>query len=129
MAKRSNGNYPVGKGRPPIHTRFQKGESGNPHGRPKGSIGASSLAKAELKRTVTVTVNSRKRKLSVAQIAARRLGDKAMSGDPKAFMLLIGLANADGDLSEETKSFLINPERDGEILKDYFQRSSQKVKK
>lgn len=30
-------NYNVGYGRPPVETRFRKGQSGNPGGRPKGS--------------------------------------------------------------------------------------------
>ena len=29
--------YEVGYKKPPKHTRFQKGQSGNPNGRPKGS--------------------------------------------------------------------------------------------
>jgi hypothetical protein len=28
--------YTVGYGKPPVHTRFQKGVSGNPRGRPRG---------------------------------------------------------------------------------------------
>lgn len=31
----SNGNYPVGYKKPPKHTRFKKGQSGNLRGRPK----------------------------------------------------------------------------------------------
>lgn len=35
MAKsRVNTGYTVGKGRPPKHTQFKKGETGNPKGRP-----------------------------------------------------------------------------------------------
>ena len=30
-------DYKVGYKKPPLHTRFQKGQSGNPRGRPKGS--------------------------------------------------------------------------------------------
>ena len=31
----SQSGYQVGPGRPPLHTRFQKGQSGNPGGRSK----------------------------------------------------------------------------------------------
>jgi hypothetical protein len=29
-------HYPVGYRKPPVHSRFKKGQSGNPRGRPKG---------------------------------------------------------------------------------------------
>jgi hypothetical protein len=27
---KNNRDYPVGRGKPPVHTRFKKGQSGNP---------------------------------------------------------------------------------------------------
>ena len=30
-------DYPVGYGKPPAESRFQKGQSGNPGGRPRGT--------------------------------------------------------------------------------------------
>lgn len=36
-ALKSLPGYDVGYGRPPEETRFKKGQSGNPRGRPKGS--------------------------------------------------------------------------------------------
>jgi hypothetical protein len=43
------GDYTVGYGKPPVHTRFVKGQSGNPRGRPKSKpgVGAKALAREE----------------------------------------------------------------------------------
>jgi hypothetical protein len=113
--------YTVGKGRPPVATRFKPGRSGNPKGRPKGSKNAQGLAKAELSRKVVVTVNGRKKSMTVAEIASRRLGDKAMTGDAKAFSFLIAIAGVGG--SDETLADrLTTPEQDQAILADYFKR-------
>jgi hypothetical protein len=42
-AMRRSAEYQVGYGRPPQHTRFPKGQSGNPKGRPKGSRALASI--------------------------------------------------------------------------------------
>jgi len=122
MIKRpSKGRYTVGKRRPPLETRFKPGKSGNPKGRPKGSKNADTLAKAELNRRIVVTVNGRKKSMTVAEIASRRLGDKAMAGDAKAFGFLLAIAGA-GNGSDELTDRVITPERDQEILAEYFKR-------
>jgi Family of unknown function (DUF5681) len=47
--------YEVGRGKPPPATRFRKGQSGNPGGRPRGAATtASALVLEEAYRTVTV---------------------------------------------------------------------------
>ncbi len=37
MPPDNEADYEVGYGKPPRHTRFKKGRSGNPRGRPNGS--------------------------------------------------------------------------------------------
>jgi hypothetical protein len=112
----------VGKGRPPTATRFKPGQSGNRKGRPKGSKNAQSLAKTELNRKVVVTVNGRKRSMTVAEIASRRLGDKAMAGDAKAFSFLIAIAGVGHGGDEPLADRITTPEQDEAILADYFSR-------
>jgi hypothetical protein len=51
---RGSGNYPVGYGKPPLHSRFKKGQSGNPAGRRKGSLNFSSVLLATLNEKVVV---------------------------------------------------------------------------
>ena len=53
----SDREYAVGKGRPPQHTRFRKGQSGNPTGRRKGSLNMATLLERALNERVAVTEN------------------------------------------------------------------------
>ncbi len=48
----ANSTYTVGKGRPPMHTRFKKGQSGNPSGKP----GPAKLAKQRFQRALFVAL-------------------------------------------------------------------------
>lgn len=49
---RGASDYPVGYGRPPMHSRFQPGQSGNPRGRPRGSKNFGSELDKQLSRKV-----------------------------------------------------------------------------
>jgi Family of unknown function (DUF5681) len=62
MPRDNEGDYEVGYGRPPRHTRFVKGQSGNPRGRPPGAKNLSSLLGEALNETVIVTENGGRRK-------------------------------------------------------------------
>jgi hypothetical protein len=52
-------DYEVGYGRPPRHTRFELGRSGNPRGRPGGSKNLSTLLSEALQEPVIVVENGR----------------------------------------------------------------------
>ena len=58
----SESDYQVGPGRPPLHTRFQKGQSGNPGGRSAKSLPA--LLADALNETVVVTIDGRRRTIT-----------------------------------------------------------------
>jgi hypothetical protein len=57
----------VGYKKPPRHTQFQPGRSGNPKGRPKGSKNFSTVIEQELRRTIHVTENGQRKKIIRAE--------------------------------------------------------------
>ena len=57
-------DYEVGDRRPPKHSQFRRGVSGNPKGRPKGSVNLRTQVTQQLRRTVTATRNGRPVKMS-----------------------------------------------------------------
>jgi hypothetical protein len=95
--------YAIGKGKPPRHTRFKKGQSGNPMGRRKESKNVMTLLKKALNERVTVTENGGRRTMTKLEAMLKQLANKAASGDLRSIKQVILLAGA-MDLGGERKS-------------------------
>jgi hypothetical protein len=83
---RDQSDYEVGYGKPPKATQFKKGQSGNPRGRPKKQpkdVAAHMSDLLEEKRPVRI--DGKTVMMSGEELVARRLMEKALKGDPKAF--------------------------------------------
>ncbi|HEX4157522.1 MAG TPA: DUF5681 domain-containing protein [Rhizomicrobium sp.] len=93
----STATYAVGRGRPPLHTRFQKGQSGNPSGKP----GPAKLAKQRFQRALYAALDGSEAELehatpgTVLAGVARRLALAAVSGRVPAMRLLLSLLDAE----------------------------------
>jgi hypothetical protein len=83
--------YHVGFRKPPLHTRFKKGRSGNPKGRPIGQKNMSSLITRALNRSVTVTEMGRRKKITKREAIVMQLVNKSASADLAAMRMLLGL--------------------------------------
>lgn len=74
-------SYKVGRGRPPEHARFKKGESGNPGGRPKGSKNVKTLVYEMANEQITINTPEGKRNVSLREALARKVWDMQLKGD------------------------------------------------
>lgn len=79
----SEDETPVGYGRPPDATRFQKGRSGNPHGRPRNRH-RGIPHDAILGQMVTVREDGRERRITAAEAFLLQLTRKGLAGDSAA---------------------------------------------
>lgn len=81
----------VGYGRPPLHSRFKPGHSGNPKGRPRGKRNMASLLDEVLAQPISITSNGKRKRVSVENALLMRLVEKALGGDLKAAGMVLGL--------------------------------------
>jgi hypothetical protein len=88
MTGEREAEYRVGRGKPPLHTRFKKG---NP-GRPRGVRHLKTrLIEALERRVVVTTEDGKSRRVAKSELGIARLADRFADGDPQAMKLLFGL--------------------------------------
>ena len=92
--------YHVGYARPPQDSRFRKGKSGNPKGRPKGAKGVRTIVNAALDETIRVAENGRPRDMRKRQAILLAMIAKAIKGDVRAASLVVRLMEAHDPVPE-----------------------------
>lgn len=81
----------VGYRKPPRHSQFKPGQSGNPRGRPRGTRGVKTDLAAELSSVWTTSINGREIKGTKQRLMFRTLTARAATGDVKAAAVLLPL--------------------------------------
>src|SRR5690348_4251697 len=109
MAHDKESDYEVGYGKPPRHTRFPKGQSGNPRGRPKGAKNFKILLSEALDEPVAVTENGGRRKVTKREAIVKQLVNQSAIANWRAIKILLDLVReVEGETqpaSPETSSF------------------------
>lgn len=85
------GDYEVGYGKPPNEHRFKKGQSGNPQGRPKGSLNVATVVDRIMRERVVVNENGKRTTITKLEASVKQLLNKSASGDMRALQFTIGL--------------------------------------
>jgi hypothetical protein len=95
----------VGYGKPPKHSRFKKGQSGNPHGRKRREAyeETENPLRMYMLEQMAVTIKGKKVKMPVVDVLIKSLINKALGGCHKSQKLLLQESGGLKALREEYK--------------------------
>jgi hypothetical protein len=116
-------SHEIGYAKPPKHTRFQKGKSGNLKGRPRQAPSFGSDLAAELQQTLTIVENGKRRTLTKQQAVFKMLTTAALK-DVRAASVLLDFARKCG-VGTDREAPERDAEGDADLLNDFVQRQQK----
>jgi Family of unknown function (DUF5681) len=103
MSQDDERDYQVGYGKPPRHSQFKRGQSGNPRGRPAGSKNLGTLVSEALNEPVIVVENGGRRKISKREAIIKQLVNRSAKADWRAIKILLDIVRElEGRIEPET---------------------------
>ena len=121
-------DYNVGPGLPPLHTRFRKGQSGNPGGRSQKKLHA--LLADALNEPAFVTVDGERRKITKREAVVHQLVNKSATADLRATKMLFDMIKEIEQKASVT-SPAPEPRRfdaaDEEVMQNFVDRIRQQI--
>src|SRR6201993_1716771 len=110
-------DYEVGYGKPPLNTRFQKGKSGNPKGRPRGKKNMSTLLSTALNASIVVVANGRRKKITKRGAIVTQLVNKSAAADLKATQIVPAMLRHLERQADDPGETTVFAEADQEIIR------------
>jgi hypothetical protein len=124
-----NPDTEVGYGKPPRHTQFKPGQSGNPKGRPKGTKNLKTDLMEELSEKIVIHEGERTQRVSKQRAIVKSLVNRTLKGDARASNLLFPMVQR-LDESGETDNAGSEPlnGEESEILNEYKERVKREIR-
>lgn len=112
----------------PDANKFQKGKSGNPGGRPKGAKGMKTLLAQELKASITVQQDGKKKRIRRSEALVKRMVNDALQGRDRPRDTVLRYADAIEQDRQQREAHELSAE-DQAILDRYFDRRLAQMKR
>jgi hypothetical protein len=126
MPHDDGGDYEVGYGKPPRHTRFQKGRSGNPQGRPPGAKNFKTLLSDALNEPVVVTESGGRRKITKREAIIKQLVNQSATANWRAIKILLDLVrDIEGGTEPASPEAVSFTEPDEKVIAQFRARISK----
>jgi hypothetical protein len=112
----------IGYRKPPKRTRFRKGTSGNPSGRPRRADKPYADLMAELDQVVVVTERGRRHRFTKLRLLYKSLLNNAIRGDTRAASILITLSARTIEAGKLDASEVMPSDQDLKIVEEFLER-------
>jgi hypothetical protein len=113
----------IGYGSPPEHTRWAKGQSGNPRGRPKGTANFATDLAAELSETIQISEGGKPKRITKQRALLKSLVTSGIKGDVRAAQLMMNWAAACNEQPEGGSALPPLGPDDLKLLKNFLERN------